>query len=205
MSKKFNLLWGTLIIAKGLDNDLIALNIKQPSTDEEREQNTNICTKTWGLIKKSQMCSICKGKETRGSKHYRWRLDREQVALEKKFRVLNKSILRNCLVRLKISKINKTIDMLGYTSQDLYNHLINHPNWLNVQNVKWHIDHYFPIKAFMDYGIFDTKIVNCLENLQPLTAKENLLKYDTYNQEEFEDWLNSKNITYIKPKDSNVI
>ena len=54
------------------------------------------------------------------------------------------------------------------------------------------MDHIFPIQAFVDYGIKDIKLINCLENLQPLNGKENCSKGDKYDVEKFEKWLESK-------------
>ncbi|WP_206075190.1 hypothetical protein, partial [Pseudoalteromonas fuliginea] len=40
----------------------------------------------------------------------------------------------------------------------------------------WHLDHIIPIAHFMKDKIYDPKIINALENLQPLWADENLKK-----------------------------
>ena len=61
--------------------------------------------------------------------------------------------------------------MLGYTVNELKNHIHNHPNWSNIKKNNWHLDHMFPVKAFLDYGIIDLKLINCLDNLQPLSAQ----------------------------------
>ena len=73
-------------------------------------------------------------------------------------------------------------------------HIQSYSNWNVVVNGKWHIDHKFPIKAFLDYGIIDLKIINGLDNLQPLSQKDNLIKHDKYDKIEFEKWLKGKNI-----------
>jgi hypothetical protein len=67
-----------------------------------------------------------------------------------------------------------------------------------VKDQRWHLDHIFPISAFRDYSIFNPKIVNCLENLQPLLYKDNLTKQDIYDPFEFEKWLNSKGVVFKK-------
>ena len=41
---------------------------------------------------------------------------------------------------------------------------------------EWHIDHIVPITAWLDKGITDLDIINDISNLQPLWAKDNLLK-----------------------------
>lgn len=49
-------------------------------------------------------------------------------------------------------------------------------------------------KAFLDYGIKDMKLINCLENLQLLTQKENRVKNCKYDASAFENWLQSKGV-----------
>jgi hypothetical protein len=78
---------------------------------------------------------------------------------------------------------------LGYTARELQTHIANHPNWENVKNTKWHLDHIFPVKAFVEHGITDIKLINCLENLQPLSQRENNQKCDNYNEKDFIEWL----------------
>ena len=60
----------------------------------------------------------------------------------------------------------------------------------------WHVDHIFPLKAFLDYDIKDIRLINCLENLQPLLGTENLAKQSKYDQTMFEQWLLSKGISF---------
>ena len=70
--------------------------------------------------------------------------------------------------------------------------------WLfyKVKNKKWEVDHVFPIKAFLDYGISDLKIINCLDNLQPLSEYDNCSKNAKYDCVEFEKWLVSKKVLF---------
>jgi hypothetical protein len=82
--------------------------------------------------------------------------------------------------------------MLGYSPKQLQEHLKSHPNWQSVKNGKWHLDHIFPINAFKEHGIDDLKIINCLENLQPMEGRANISKGRKYNEKEFLDWLNKK-------------
>ena len=89
-------------------------------------------------------------------------------------------------------KDTKAFNMLGYTTRELKEHIEKHPDWENVKQGKWHLDHKFPIKSFCDYGITDISLINCLENLQPMTGRENLKKKDSYDRAEFEKWLKRK-------------
>ena len=67
--------------------------------------------------------------------------------------------------------------VVGYTLEDLKNHLINHPSWerkMNLDNYGlWEIDHVRP-KAKFDFRSED-ELRQCwsLRNIQPLWAREN--------------------------------
>lgn len=52
------------------------------------------------------------------------------------------------------------------------------------------------IKAFIDHGISDLKIINALDNLRPLDVQENLCKNAKYNKQEFYKYLNEKGIIH---------
>ena len=86
-------------------------------------------------------------------------------------------------------KENKTHEILGYTPVELFSHLQKHPNWEECRSLDWHIDHIFPVKAFVDYKIFNVKLINCFDNLQPMLGSDNLSKNDKYNARHFEIWL----------------
>ena len=53
-------------------------------------------------------------------------------------------------------------------------------------------DHIFPMKAFVDNGIFDLRVINSLDNLQPLLLSENRSKSCSYSKEEFLKWLETR-------------
>jgi len=86
--------------------------------------------------------------------------------------------MRKCINRCLINRSDRTSNMLGYTKEDLRDHIEKKfkdgMSWEN--RGKWHIDHIVPIKHFLDNGIDDPKIINSLSNLQPLWAEENLAK-----------------------------
>ena len=101
-------------------------------------------------------------------------------------------MLRNTLKKTCQKKRDRTHEMLGYTFKDIQDHIYNHPNWKKVKGTIWNLDHIFPIKAFLDYNIRNIKLINNLENLQPLSWQENTKKSANYNKEEFEKWLKEK-------------
>lgn len=139
---------------------------------------------------KGQRCEKC-GKK-RGANHYNWNPDRNQVEHNRKFSQRQRQFLKYVLKKLGKEKTSRTHRMLGYNAQELREHIELHFNWNNVKDNVWHIDHIFPIKAFLDYGIEDVKLINCLDNLQPLSDIENFSKNRFYDKEEFERWLKER-------------
>jgi hypothetical protein len=112
-----------------------------------------------------------------------------------KFMQRCRAMLRRILKELNMVKKDETHKLLGYSGKQLQEHITSHPNWDTVKDKIWHIDHIFPVKAFCDYNLLDIKLINCIDNLQPLTGEDNLKKNAKYSKEEFEVWLKSKNIS----------
>lgn len=81
-----------------------------------------------------------------------------------------RNVIKSYLVRLNTKKDDKTIELLGYSADELKNHLeslfTDGMSWNNYG--EWHIDHIKPLSSFEP----DTppSIVNALVNLQPLWA-----------------------------------
>jgi hypothetical protein len=144
--------------------------------------------------KKQHHCPKCGLKRRSGKNHYEWKKDRKQHYEEYLFRQRSYKMLSNALKSTRQEKIGHSKDMLGYTHLDLKNHINNHRNWKKVKNKKWHLDHIFPVQAFLNYNIKDIKIINALDNLQPLLDIENESKGDRYNEVEFKKWLIKKGI-----------
>jgi hypothetical protein len=145
-----------------------------------------------GGFKRSKRCWRCGVKKRSGKNHYEWKEDRDAHEDGKKMKQRCYKMLRNTLKRTCQKKRDRTCKMLGYTFEQLQNHIYNHPNWKNVKNSIWHLDHIFPIKSFLDYDIKNIKLINCLDNLQPLSVKDNTKKNASYNKKEFEQWLREK-------------
>jgi hypothetical protein len=85
-----------------------------------------------------------------------------------------RDILRNTLKRFHRGKTGSTQTLLGYSAQELKEHL-------DKQGMNWetdHIDHIIPLSWFKE----DTPIhiVNDLRNLKPLSAQENLKKSNKF-------------------------
>jgi hypothetical protein len=82
------------------------------------------------------------------------------------------------------NKNSKTFDLLGYTQQQLKEHLekqfVNGMTWDNYG--KWHIDHKIPRAALPYQVATEENFKKCwaLDNLQPLWAIDNLRKSDKF-------------------------
>lgn len=91
--------------------------------------------------------------------------------------------MNNVLTRLKVNKSNKTINLLGYTYEDLKIHLESkftpEMNWSNY-GIYWVIDHIKPVSKFEENT--DIKEIHSLKNLQPLEKITNLKKAAKYEQ-----------------------
>lgn len=141
-------------------------------------------------------CRGCYIEKISGSGNPFWQPDRDKLKENKKFRFMIRNILASCLRTIGVRKNNKTEKLLGYTYLDLKNHIQNFTTWKDLSDKKWHVDHIFPIKAFLDNNIKDIKLINGLDNLRPLLGIENLKKNDKYDKKEFAEWLkNRHNIT----------
>ena len=91
-------------------------------------------------------------------------------------------------------KVESTQTMLGYTNAHLHEHMRSFVDWEHLQKGRWHLDHIFPVSAFFAHGITDPKVINALDNLRPLSGRENCSKGARYNKREFERYLNRKGI-----------
>ena len=145
-----------------------------------------------GFKHQNQDCYYCGLEKNKKENHHGWIADRE---LKRENDLLRKRCYKALSSTLKACnrvKVGRTSDMLGYTPAELQEHVKSHPNWENVKDQEWHLDHIFPINAFLKHGIKDVKIINRLDNLQPLPGKENISKSDNYNEEEFLEWLEKR-------------
>jgi hypothetical protein len=147
---------------------------------------------SWNNFKLGKRCKECRRTKLSGENNYQWRQDRKQVNLERLFARKCYFAVRHTLKLFGSKKTSKTNELLGYSLKDLEQHIINHPNWLNVKDKKWHLDHIFPIKAFVDIKLYNVKLVNDLDNLQPILGTDNISKNDKYNKKEFFEWLKEK-------------
>jgi DNA-directed RNA polymerase subunit RPC12/RpoP len=134
-------------------------------------------------------CSQCKKAKRSGENHFAWRHDREMMELDIKFRKRVYGFLARCREKFGTPKEDHSDKVLGYTPKQLQDYIMKHPNWDSVKDKNWNLDHIFPIEAFLEHGITDFRLINSLDNLQPITQTENNQKKDKYDVKEFFDWL----------------
>lgn len=148
----------------------------------------NISTTRFANFQLGKRCRLC----VSGVNHPRWIKDREKAKANYLFSSKCRNMLRRCLNKLGVKKVEKTEKALGYTRQELQEHIEKNHNWKIVKDSEWHIDHIYPIKAFLDHSITDVKIINCLENLEPIARHINQRKSSKYDKEQFLKWLQLK-------------
>jgi hypothetical protein len=144
-----------------------------------------------GFHHQNQLCRECGLNKNKGKKHHMWIKDREEKKLKDKFRKKCYKALQSSLDAVGREKVGRTSDMLGYGPKELREHIEQHPNWDNVKDGSWHLDHIFPIEAFVEHNIKDIRLINSLSNLQPLGQKENNEKSSKYDKKLFSEWLKS--------------
>jgi len=149
-------------------------------------------------FKRFPNCKKCGNKKISGENCYMYDPDREAVVFRKKFRKICNNMIRRFMKATGGKKMKKSAELLGYTPEDLQEHILNHPDYNSCKDGEWHVDHIFPIQAFLDYGISDLKLVNALHNLRPMPGKENLSKAAVYDERDFERWLNNLSVLPIQ-------
>jgi hypothetical protein len=150
------------------------------------------------VVRRGGGCAKCAILNRTGSAHPRWIEDREEARLRKKIIEKCHSALKYCLMCLAKEKTCTTTESLGYSPEHLRQHLERFPGWQDLIKVEWHLDHIFPIIAFIEYGIGDVRIINSLGNLQPLPAKANLSKSGSYDRVAFEEYLADEGIVFTR-------
>jgi hypothetical protein len=117
---------------------------------------------------------------------YKRDYERKRRAEDPKYRlgIRTRTAVWQLLKERNINKTNKTFALLGYTIEELMNHLEKQftegMTWDNYG--EWHVDHKKPMALFGFTSTDDTGFKECwsLDNLQPLWGKDNLSKGTRY-------------------------
>lgn len=142
----------------------------------------------WTNFKRFPNCKECRNRKVSGPNCHMYDPDREAVAMRKRFRKMCGQHIRRFMRATEQTKTKSTHELLGYKPIELQEHILNHPNMKNCGD-EWHVDHRFPIQAFLDHGIHDLKLINHLDNLQPMPGKKNLSKGSQYDVSKFLEWI----------------
>jgi hypothetical protein len=157
----------------------------------------------WDHFRQGTRCINCQMKKQSGIAHYKWNPNREQVKQNQDMYKKCHQLIANTLEAIGHKKKNHTFELLGYTAQELLMHLHSFDTWNDLQNKKWHIDHKFPVIAFLEHGITDLKVINSLDNLRPLLGSENCSKGGWYDEECFLTYCKRHSITVVKKMGEN--
>jgi hypothetical protein len=117
---------------------------------------------------------------------YKRDYERIRRANDPKYRLAarTRTAVYTCLKEANVSKYRSTFDLLGYSLEELTNHLeskfVDGMTWDNYG--EWHVDHKKPIASFNFTSVDDHefKLCWCLDNLQPLWEVDNLSKGARY-------------------------
>ena len=123
----------------------------------------------------------------------RRRYEKDRRLNDINFRLANnlRNRLRKALLNQLTNKNDTTEDLLGISYSEFKNYIeflmTDDMDWLNI-----HLDHVRPLSSFDLKDIEQLKEASHYTNIQPLLAKDNLLKGDRYH--EYDIWLQSENV-----------
>lgn len=138
-----------------------------------------------------------KNKEQISEKYSEWR-KKNKEHLAKRNSEWRRNNPDNVFIRRSISRITGNCpdgvvngeEICGYTREELVNRIESLFSdgmcWENYGFYGWHIDHIVPVKVFVENGITDPRVVNDLDNLQPMWRDENQRKSSKFNEEQYE-------------------
>lgn len=159
----------------------------------------------WNDFKKYPYCKKCARESITGKNHYSFYDDQELKDKILQFHNICRNKLRKYKAALK-SKRNISdliVEPLNYTIKEFVDCMKKKvDDSVDLKTV--HVDHIFPISAFVRHNIFDLNIINHLENLRPVSKFENLSKHSRYDKDKFYAWLDSIGYTnYTKQLEDN--
>lgn len=115
-------------------------------------------------------------------REYGRKYEQERRASDPKYRLAarTRTAVYTCLKEGNVAKYRSTFEILGYTLEQLMEHLENKftkgMTWDNYG--EWHVDHIIPMSSFEFESVEDREFKICwsLKNLQPLWGLDNLIK-----------------------------
>lgn len=120
-----------------------------------------------------------KWRKNNPGKSYKTQKERHTKDPTNKVKDLFRSAIYKAFLRIKQNKPTDTQTLLGCTWEEAkarFESLFQEGmNWSN--HGEWHVDHIRPVASF---GPDELHLMNHISNLQPLWAKDNILKSDSY-------------------------
>jgi hypothetical protein len=154
---------------------------KYAESDHGRDKILNY--KSTDRYKELHRLRCRKYESTEKFKIYRKLYEQHRYANNENYRLISnlRCRLYSALTRNKLSKIDKfsnTIELLGCTTEELWKHLESmFSDGMTRENYgKWHVDHIIPCDNFNLFDVEQQKLCFHYTNLQPLWAKDNLIK-----------------------------
>jgi len=119
-----------------------------------------------------------------------WRKEKYKEDSEYKVSIVCRNLLRRVIEGGVYKKQDTSQKSLGYSSWDLFNNignkLLHGMSWDNYG--EWQIDHNYPVSRYLQDGVHDPAIINSLDNLFPMWAEDNHLKFNRTLEEFLEDF-----------------
>lgn len=120
------------------------------------------------------------GKYSEQRKIHRTEYGRKRRLTDPQFKMIG--VLRNRINKFVRLKNNRMLDLIGCTKQELVAHIeslfLPGMTWNNHGLRGWHIDHIKPLSKFNLLNEEELREATHYKNLQPLWAKDNILKKD---------------------------
>lgn len=155
---------------------------------EKNKDKLNNYYKDWANANRKELKVYHKMWRTGNEKHKERvnKYELEKTRSEPKYRLCKRTrtAVWQCLKERNINKTNSTFQLLGYTIEELMQHLekqfVDGMTWDNYG--QWHVDHIRPMSSFNFTSPDDPEFKECwaLSNLQPLWWPDNLSKGPRY-------------------------
>lgn len=152
---------------------------------EKNKEKLNEYHKKWSkenriILRKKHGEWRDKNREHINEKTRLWYLNRRRTDPEFRLKCNTRTAIYTCLKEAKVDKYRSTFQLLGYSIEELMQHLevlfTDGMTWENYG--EWHVDHKLPMSSFTFTSTEDEEFKKCwcLDNLQPLWGLDNLSK-----------------------------
>ena len=156
---------------------------------EKNKEKINEYHKNWSKEKRTELREYHSKWRKENRKHVNektrlWYLNRRRTDPSFRLKCNTRTAVYTCLKEANVAKYRSTFQLLGYTIEELMQHLEKQftegMKWDNYG--QWHVDHIRPMSSFKFESPDDPEFKECwaLNNLQPLWWPDNLSKGPRY-------------------------